>query len=108
MKGFLLLLLLVLAQYATAETCENISLPKSIEDCKDGDTEQSKKCCYVSFKSSGKYYAMCISMPDPEGNEWENEYDELKDIYSKVKADCHSSSIQIGILSIVGFLALIL
>ena len=107
MKGFLLLLLLVLAQYATAETCENISLPKSIEDCKDGViSDQTKKCCYVSFKSSGKYYAMCISMPG--GDEWENEYDELKDIYSKVKADCHSSSIQIGILSIVGFLALIL
>ena len=106
MKGFLLLFLLVLAQYATAETCENISLPKSIEDCKNGDTEQSKKCCYVSFKSSGKYYAMCIPMPG--GDEWENEYDELKDIYSKVKADCHSSLIQISIVSIVGFLALIL
>ena len=49
---------------------------------------------------------MCISMPD--GDDWEDEYKDLKDMYSKVKADCHSSSIKIGILSLVGLLALIL
>ena len=107
MKAYLVLLLLLLAQYITADTCEDILSPKGAEDCKDGEmTDKSKRCCYVSFKSSGKYYAMCISMPD--GDDWEDEYKYLKDMYSKVKADCHSSSIKIGILSLVGLLALIL
>ena len=110
MKGYLILLLLVLFQYAHTEDaeCEKVELPKGVEDCKDKATDTGKECCYVSFKSSGKYYAMCIGMPTTD-SEWEDEYDELKDMYSHVKAHClSSSSIKVSFIALLGFLVMLL
>ena len=113
MKGYLILLLIVLFQYAntTAGDCENVELPTGVNDC-DGkdltDADVTKQCCFVSFKTSGKYYAMCFGVPKPDTKKWKEEYDELKDMYSHVEVEClSSSSIKVSFIALLGFLAML-
>ena len=87
MKGYLILLLIVLFQYAntTAGDCENVELPTGVNDC-DGkeltDADVTKQ--------------------------WKEEYDELKDMYSHVEVEClSSSSIKVSFIALLGFLAML-
>lgn len=49
----------------------------------------SNQCCYLTFKTSGRFYSFCYEFE--KGKEFEKEVDRLKDIYSKVNVDCLSS-----------------
>ena len=109
MKGYLILLLIVLFQYAYTNECDEKELPKGVEDCNGLNTENSsKQCCFVSFKTSGKYYAMCSTMPLTSSKDWKKEYDDLKDMYCHVEAICiSSSSIKVSFIVLLGFLAML-
>lgn len=109
MKGYLILLLIVLFQYAYTTGCDEKELPKGVEDCDGLNTEDStKQCCFVSFKTSGKYYAMCSEMPKTDTKDWKKEYDDLKDMYCHVEAICiSSSSIKVSFIVLLGFLVML-
>lgn len=71
---------------------------KCIENSPDVNGNQ---CCYLTFKTSGKYYSFCYEFV--KGNGFEDEVDRLKDVYSKVNVECLSSWISNELILVLSF-----
>lgn len=87
---------------STIEQCEDSDDTRnSPKECyKNNTNETTKPCCYLTFKTSGKYYSFCYEF---EKDKFEDEVDRLKDIYSKVNVDCLSSWISNELILIFSF-----
>ena len=93
----LLILSFLFSKIKTKDTlslCEKEVPPVTIEQCNihSGD-QQNIKCCYVSFKSAGRYYSQCRQILNI-GDEISNFKSKLeKADYSRVYIQCSSNYI---------------
>ena len=99
MKINLLLLLLLflftkIKAIDTLDLCEKELPPVTIEQCNIHNGDQKNiKCCYVSFKSAGRYFTLCKRIVNI-GEEISNFKSKLeKADYSKIYIECSSNYI---------------
>lgn len=99
MKINLLLLLLLflftkIKAIDTLDLCEKELPPVTIEQCNIHNGDQKNiKCCYISFKSAGRYYSQCKQILNT-GDDISNLKSKLKkQDYSRIYIECSSNYI---------------
>ncbi len=96
------LLFSLILTYDTLSECESESVPVSIEKCNEHNGDQTNiKCCYISFKSAGKYYSLCKQIINTGADIKSFKSKIKKQGYSKVNIQCSSNYISYTIFFIL-------